>query len=122
MSTRKLLILTGVFFALLAFVVLWERHQPTSEERAKAKKRLLDLDAKAVAGLVVERPDLPRVELSRKDGLWLLEGPKGGPRTRSRRTASSPTSCASTSSARRGRSSTRRSTAWTRRRRRSRSG
>jgi hypothetical protein len=78
MSTRKLLILTGVFFALLAFVVLWERHQPTSEERAKAKKRLLDLDAKAVAGLAIERPDLPRVELSRKDGLWVLEGPKGG--------------------------------------------
>ena len=78
MSTRKLLILTGVFLALLAFVVLWERHQPTSEEKAKAKKRLLDLDAKEVASLVVERPDQPTVELSRKDGRWVLEGPKGG--------------------------------------------
>ena len=78
MSTRKLLVLTGVFLALLAFVVLWERHQPTSEEVAKAKKRLLDLDAKEVAGLVVERPDQAKVELARKDGRWLLGGPKGG--------------------------------------------
>ena len=31
MSNRKLLVLTGVFLALLAFVVLFERKQPTSE-------------------------------------------------------------------------------------------
>jgi hypothetical protein len=78
MSTRKLLLLTGVFFALLAFVVLWERHQPTSEARAKAKRRLLDLDAKEVAALVLERPDQRKVELARSDGGWILEGPKGG--------------------------------------------
>jgi len=79
MSTRKLLILTGIFFALLAFVVLWERHQPTSEERAKAKKRLLDLNGDEVARLVVDRPDAAKVVLARKDGAWTLEGPKGGP-------------------------------------------
>ena len=78
MSTRKLLLLTGVFLALLAFVVLWERHQPTSEARAKAKRRELDLDAKGVAALVLERPDLAEVELARRDGGWALEGPKGG--------------------------------------------
>lgn len=78
MSTRKLLFLTGIFLALLAFVVLWERHQPTSEEAAKARKRLLDLDAKEVTGLVLERPDQAKVELARKDGRWLLGGPKGG--------------------------------------------
>src|SRR5512133_780317 len=78
MSTRKLLILTAVFLALLAFVVLWERHLPTPEERAKAKKRLMDLDAKEVAGLVLERPGQPKVELTRKDGRWLLGGSKGG--------------------------------------------
>lgn len=78
MSTRKLLLLTGVFLALLAFVVLWERHQPNSEAKAKAKRRLLDLDAKEVAALVLERPDLAKVELARRDGGWVLEGPKGG--------------------------------------------
>lgn len=78
MSTRKLLILTGVFFALLAFVVFWERHQPTSDEAAKARKRLVELDPKEVSRLVLERTDQPKVELVRKDGRWSLEGPKGG--------------------------------------------
>lgn len=78
MSTRKLLILTGIFFGLLAFVVLWERHQPSSDEAAKARKRLVELDPKAVTRLVLERPDLPRVELALKDGRWVLEGAKGG--------------------------------------------
>ena len=78
MSTRKLLVLTGVFLALLAFVVLWERHQPTSEERAKAKKRLLDLDAKEVVGLLLERPDQQKVELTRKGDAWVLGGARGG--------------------------------------------
>ena len=78
MTTRKLLILTGVFLALLAFVVFWERHQPTSEEKARSNKRLFDLDAKEVASLSIERPDQQPVALSRKDGRWVLEGPKGG--------------------------------------------
>ena len=78
MSTRKLLILTGVFFALLAFVVLWERHQPTSDEAAKARKRLVDLDPKEVSRLVLERADQAKVELVREDGRWTLAGPKGG--------------------------------------------
>ena len=78
MSSRKLLILTGVFLALLAFVVLWERHQPTSEEKAKSNKRLFDLDAKEVVSLSIERPGQLTVDLSRKDGRWVLEGPKGG--------------------------------------------
>lgn len=78
MSTRKLLILTGVFLALLAFVVFWERHQPTSEESAKASKRFFELDAKEVASLSFERPGQQPVTLARKDGRWILEGPKGG--------------------------------------------
>ncbi len=78
MSTRKLLILTGVFLALLAFVVLWERHQPTSGEKAKSSKRFFDLDVKEVASLSFERPGQQPVALARKDGRWLLEGPRGG--------------------------------------------
>ena len=78
MPTRKLLILTGVFAALLAFVVLWERHQPTSEERAKGQKRLLSLDAGDVESLLLERPDQQAVELRKTGGRWVLAGPKGG--------------------------------------------
>lgn len=78
MSTRKLLILTAVFLALLAFVVFWERHQPTSEEKARTQKRFLDLDVKEVESLSLERPDQQPVTLVRKGGSWILEGPKGG--------------------------------------------
>jgi hypothetical protein len=67
MSTRKLLVLTGVFLGLLAFVVFFERKQPTSDERAKAAKRLADFKVEDVVSVTLERPDLPKVELVRKD-------------------------------------------------------
>jgi len=72
MSTRKLLILTAVFLGLLAFVVLYERNEPTSEERAKAARKLLDFKAEDVVSLVLERPDLPRIELKKDAGRWTL--------------------------------------------------
>jgi hypothetical protein len=73
MSTRKLLILTGVFLGLLAFVVFFERKQPTSDERAKAAKRLADFKPDEVASVTIERPDLPKVELVRREkGRWTV--------------------------------------------------
>ena len=73
MSTKKLLILTGVFFALFAFVLLYERHQPSSGERAEAKKRLLDFKPEDVTAVLLERPDLPKVELKKgSGGTWTL--------------------------------------------------
>lgn len=75
MSTRKLLVLTGVFLALLAFVFFFERHQPTSEEAAKARKKLLDFETADVAAVSVERPDLPKVALTRgPEERWLVGG------------------------------------------------
>lgn len=80
MSTRKLLVLTGVFVALLAFVVFYERFQPTSEEREKARKRLLDFKAEDVTALTVERKDLPKIVLTRRgERLWSLAGPPAYP-------------------------------------------
>lgn len=71
MPTKKLLVLTGVFLVLLAFVVFYERNQPTSDERAKAAKRLADFKADDVVSVTLERPDLPKVELVRKEkGRW----------------------------------------------------
>lgn len=73
MSTKKLLFLTGVFFALFAFVFFYERHQPTSEERAQAARRLLDFKTDDVTAVSLERPDLPKVELKRgAKGSWTL--------------------------------------------------
>ena len=75
MSTKKLLVLTGVFLALLGFVVFYERFQPTSEEAVKAHKKLADFKADALSAITIERGDLPKVELTRsgKDR-WLLAG------------------------------------------------
>jgi len=72
MSTRKLLILTSIFLGLLAFVVLYERHEPTSEEKAKAARKFLDFKAEDVASVVLERSDLPRIELRKNAGRWTL--------------------------------------------------
>lgn len=75
MSTRKLLVLSGVFLALLAFVVFFERHQPTSEEAARARKKLLDFEPAEAVTLTVERPDLPKVALARgPEDRWLVGG------------------------------------------------
>ena len=80
MPTKKLLILSGVFLALLAFVVLYERKQPTSEERAKSAKRLVDVNAEDVLSVLLERPGLPKVELLRREkNRWTLKGDPEGP-------------------------------------------
>lgn len=80
MSTKKLLVLTGVFLALLAFVVFFERKQPTSEERARAAKRLADFRTDDVVSATIERPDLPKVELVRKEkGRWTVTNPPPSP-------------------------------------------
>ena len=76
MSTKKLLVLTGVFLVLLAFVVFFERKQPTSEERARAAKRLADFKTDEVVSVTIERPDLPKIELARKEkGRWAVASP-----------------------------------------------
>jgi hypothetical protein len=80
MPTKKLLVLTGVFLALLAFVILFERKQPTSEERAKSAKRLADVNVEEVASVLLERPGLPNVELVRLEkNRWTLKSEPAGP-------------------------------------------
>ncbi|MCM3878360.1 MAG: DUF4340 domain-containing protein [Thermoanaerobaculia bacterium] len=80
MPTRKLLVLSGVFLALLAFVILFERKQPTSAERAKSAKRLVDVNAEDVVSVLLERPGLPKVELLRREkNRWTLKGDPEGP-------------------------------------------
>jgi hypothetical protein len=74
MSTKKLLILTAVFLALLGFVVFYERFQPTSEEAAQAHRKLVDFKADAVSAITIERTDLPKVELTKPGKSWLLAG------------------------------------------------
>jgi hypothetical protein len=80
MSNRKLLVLSVVFLALLSFVVFFERHQPNSEEAAKARKRLVDFKSDEVTSIAIERPDLPKLDLSKgASGRWTLAGAVAGP-------------------------------------------
>lgn len=80
MSNRKVLVLTGVFLGLLAFVVFFERKQPTSDERAKAAKHLADFKTDDVASLAIERPDLPKVDLVRLEkGRWTVQNAPASP-------------------------------------------
>ncbi|MEO6324368.1 MAG: DUF4340 domain-containing protein [Thermoanaerobaculia bacterium] len=79
MSNRKLFVLSAVFLALLAFVMLFERHQPSSEEAAQARRRLVDFKPEDVAALTIERSDLPKLELKKTGERWMLAGEPGGP-------------------------------------------
>lgn len=78
MSTKKLVVLSLVFLGLLAFVVFYERFQPTSEEAAQARRRLLDFKSEDVTAIAIERPDLPDVQLVKSGARWTLAGEKGG--------------------------------------------
>ncbi len=72
-------LLTAVFLALFAFVALYERKQPTSEERAAQAKRFLEIKADDVIGILIERPDLPKGELQRGAGdRWRVEADPPG--------------------------------------------
>ncbi len=80
MSNRKLLVLSVVFLALLAFVVFFERHQPNSEEAARARKKLVDFKTSEVTAIGIERPDLPKIDLVKTaSGRWSLAGAAAGP-------------------------------------------
>src|SRR5439155_27000460 len=76
---KKLRVLLGVFLALFAFVFFFERHQPTTEEAAQAKKRLLSFKPEDVAALTIERPDLQPVVLTRlRASRWRIDAKPAG--------------------------------------------
>lgn len=79
MEKKKLLVLSAIFLVLFLFVVLFERHQPTSEEVARARRNLVTLKAEDVTAVTVERPDLPKLELKREKDRWTLASSPGGP-------------------------------------------
>ena len=75
MKGRNLTILAAVVIAVLAYILLVERHRPTSEEaKAEAEKVLRDFDRDAVTGIVIER-DSGRVRLEKVGEAWRLREP-----------------------------------------------
>jgi len=75
MKTRNLIILAAVVIAVLAYILLVERHRPTSDEStAAAEKVLLDFERDDVMGIVIERAE-GRVRLEKVGEEWRLREP-----------------------------------------------
>ena len=75
MKTRNLVILAAIVIAFAAYVFLFERHRPTSDESAAAaEKVLLDFERDDVMGIVIEN-GADRVRLERVGEEWRLREP-----------------------------------------------
>jgi hypothetical protein len=74
MTPRKLLLLTGIVFALFAFIVFFERKMPTTSERQAKGDLHWDLPEDRVVSVRLERPGSV-VELVRDGKTWRLAQP-----------------------------------------------
>lgn len=78
MSSRKLLVLTGVVVALLAFIYFFERKMPTTAERQQQGDLHWDLPEDRVVGIRLERGG-ETVELAKSGDAWKLVRPEAYP-------------------------------------------
>ena len=75
MKTKNLVILAAVVLAFTAYVFLFERHRPTSDESAAAaEKVLLGFERDDVVGIVIDRAAI-RVRLEKVGEEWRLREP-----------------------------------------------
>jgi hypothetical protein len=75
MKGRNLVILAAIVIAVLAYILLFERHRPTSDEAASAaEKVLLDFERDDVAAILIERGE-SRVLLEKTGEEWYLREP-----------------------------------------------
>jgi hypothetical protein len=74
-KSKNLIILAAVVIAVLAYIMLFERHRPTSDEStAAAEKVLRDFERDVVMGIVIERAE-GRVRLEKVGEEWRLREP-----------------------------------------------
>lgn len=78
MSSRKLLVLTGVVAALLAFIFFFERKMPTTTERQQKGDLHWDLPEDRVERIRLERGG-EMVELAKSGEAWQLVRPEAYP-------------------------------------------
>jgi hypothetical protein len=75
MKTKNLVILAAVVIAVLAYILLFERHRPTSDEATKAAEKVLrDFERDEVVGIVIDRAG-DRVRLEKIGEEWRLRDP-----------------------------------------------
>jgi hypothetical protein len=79
MNPRKLLVLTGAVLALFAFIILFERRMPTTEERQRKGPLHWELPEDRVESVRLERQD-STLELKKSEGgAWRLVKPESYP-------------------------------------------
>lgn len=78
MSSRKLLVLTGVVIALFAFIFFFERKMPTTSEREQKGDLYWDLPADRVESIRLEHGG-EIVELAKSGESWKLVKPESYP-------------------------------------------
>ena len=78
MSSRRLLILTGVVVALFAFIFLFERKMPTTAEREQKGELYWDLPEGQVDSILLTRSN-ETVELTKQGESWRLVRPEAYP-------------------------------------------
>jgi hypothetical protein len=75
MKSKNLIILATVVIAVLMYILLFERHRPTSDEAAKAAEKVLrDFERDDVVGIVIDRAE-GRVRLEKHGEQWRLREP-----------------------------------------------
>jgi hypothetical protein len=75
MKTKNLIILAAVVIAVLAYILLFERHRPTSDEaKTAAEKVLRNFERDDVAAIIIDR-DGNRVRLEKSGDDWRLREP-----------------------------------------------
>jgi hypothetical protein len=75
MKTKNLIILAAIVIVVLAYILLVERHRPTSDEaRREADKVLRDFDRDEVSSIAIDREG-QRVRLEKVSDEWCLREP-----------------------------------------------
>jgi hypothetical protein len=79
MNPRKILILTGVVLVLFAFIILFERRMPTTDERQRKGPLHWSIPSDRVDSIRIERQDAT-FELKKNDaGAWKIVKPESYP-------------------------------------------
>ena len=75
MKTKNLVILAAIVIVVLAYIIVFERHRPTSDEAAKAAEKVLrNFERDDVTGIVIDGTE-GRVRLEKTGEDWRLREP-----------------------------------------------
>lgn len=86
MKTRSLLLLTVVVVALFLFILLYEQHQPSTDEKKVLEKKVFPVEEGEVTRVEIQRRDETLI-LARGKDAWRIQSPVDAPAEESTVTA-----------------------------------